>query len=65
MLWAVAAALVPAMQKGDNNARTLHIGINTAILGLFAWQIPTGLEITGKVIEKVAWVPVVVEAVAK
>jgi hypothetical protein len=65
VLWAVAAALVPAMQKGDNNARTLHIGINTAILGLFAWQIPTGLEITGKVIEKVAWVPAVVEAVAK
>lgn len=53
------------MQKGDNTARSMHIAINTVILGLFAWQIPTGLDITWNVLQKVAWVPVVVEAVAK
>ena len=52
-LWAVAAALVPEMQKGKEWARTAHIGVNAVTFGLFAYyQIPTGLEIAAKVIEK-------------
>ncbi len=38
-LWAAAAALVPAMQKGDQNARNAHIALNAANVALFAWQV--------------------------
>ena len=52
-LWAVAAALVPEMQKGKDWARSGHIGANALTFALFAYyQIPTGLAITQKVIEK-------------
>ena len=52
-MWAIAAALVPEMQKGKEWARTAHIGVNAVTFGLFAYyQIPTGLEIAAKVIEK-------------
>mmetsp|Transcript_10304 Transcript_10304/g.15479 ORF Transcript_10304/g.15479 Transcript_10304/m.15479 type:complete len:319 (+) Transcript_10304:2464-3420(+) len=44
-LWAMAASLVPAMQKGNETARTAHIVLNVLNLLLFAWQIPTGLDI--------------------
>ena len=56
--WAIAASLVPAMEKGDENARNAHIAINTFITGLFVWQVYTGAEITYKVLTKglcVAW----------
>ena len=49
VLWAAAAALVPQMQKGNETARSLHIAFNTINILLFAWQIPTGLEIVEKV----------------
>jgi hypothetical protein len=49
VLWAVAASLVPSMQKGNEAARTLHIGLNALNLALFAWQVGTGLEIAIKV----------------
>lgn len=39
VLWALAAALVPAMQKGNNTARTLHITFNTMNLLLFVSQV--------------------------
>ncbi|KAI8468074.1 MAG: hypothetical protein J3K34DRAFT_386507 [Monoraphidium minutum] len=55
VLWALAAALVPAMQKGDNNARNTHILLNTANVALFAWQLPTGLEIVQKVFQFTSW----------
>ncbi|TKW38311.1 hypothetical protein SEVIR_1G106700v4 [Setaria viridis] len=55
VLWAGAAALVPAMQKGDETARSLHIALNTINVLLFIWQIPTGLEIVGKVFEFTTW----------
>lgn len=55
VLWAVAAALVPAMQKGNETARSLHIALNTINVLLFIWQIPTGLEIVGKVFEFTNW----------
>ena len=47
--WALAAACVPEMEKGNEKARIAHISINTIITGLFVWQVFTGLEITGKV----------------
>lgn len=91
-LWAFAAALTPAMQKGDQNARNLHIAANCLNIGLFLWQVrtaacmcaeastrrqgakhrraagahthaaalacpqvPTGLEIVGKVFQFTQW----------
>lgn len=38
-LWALAASLVPAMQKGNDTARSAHIALNTLNLGLFIWQV--------------------------
>lgn len=54
-LWAGAAAMVPLMQKGDNNARSAHIAMNALNVALFAWQIPTGLEIVQKVFQFTHW----------
>jgi hypothetical protein len=39
VLWALAAALVPAMQKGNDNARNMHIALNALNFGLFVWQV--------------------------
>jgi len=55
VLWAVAAALVPAMQKGNDTARSLHIALNTVNLLLFAWQVNTGLQILFKVLKFTSW----------
>eukprot|EP00475_Leptophrys_vorax_P023932 TRINITY_DN32928_c0_g1_i1.p1 TRINITY_DN32928_c0_g1~~TRINITY_DN32928_c0_g1_i1.p1 ORF type:complete len:294 (-),score=31.62 TRINITY_DN32928_c0_g1_i1:238-1119(-) len=55
VLWAVAAAMVPAMQKGNVVARKAHVACNMLNLLLFAWQVPTGLEIVGKVFEFTSW----------
>lgn len=55
ILWAVAGAMVPQMQKGNDTARIAHIACNFLNLALFAWQVPTGLEIMFKVIEKAPW----------
>ena len=49
--WAIAASLVQQMQKGSDAARYGHIGINLAILGLFGWQVNTGLGIVEKVLQ--------------
>jgi len=50
VLWVLAAACVPFMEKGNETARTAHIGFNVTSVGLFLWQIPTGWEITQKVL---------------
>lgn len=50
VLWAIGAALVPAMEKGNTTARNAHIAAATLNCGLFVWQIPTGWEITQKVL---------------
>lgn len=50
VLWALAAALVPYMEKGNENARNAHIALNVVNLGLFTWQLPTGFEIFLKVV---------------
>lgn len=39
VLWALAAALVPAMQRGNEGARQAHIGLNVLNILLFAWQV--------------------------
>lgn len=54
-LWAAAAALVPAMQKGNDAARAGHIALNTVNVALFAWQVVTGFDIMVKVWEKTSW----------
>ena len=54
-LWAASAALVPAMQKGNEAARVAHIGLNTINVSLFAWQVVTGFDIMLKVWEKTSW----------
>lgn len=55
VLWAAAAALVPAMQKGNETARNLHIALNALNVALFLWQIPTGFDIFLKVLEFTKW----------
>lgn len=49
--WAMAASLVPLMSKGKEAARTAHIAFNVLALGLFTWQLPTGWDITLKVVK--------------
>ena len=51
----MAAGLVPQMEKGNQKARDLHIALNCVNLALFTWQIPTGLEIVGKVFQFTSW----------
>jgi len=51
VLWALAASLVPAMQKGNKTAKDLHIALNAGNVGLFSWQILTGIPIVQKVLE--------------
>lgn len=55
VIWAAASATVPFMQKGSETARNIHIAANVAGLGLFAWQIQSGIPILLKVIEKAPW----------
>eukprot|EP00581_Thalassiosira_minuscula_P008034 CAMPEP_0183702314 /NCGR_PEP_ID=MMETSP0737-20130205/461_1 /TAXON_ID=385413 /ORGANISM="Thalassiosira miniscula, Strain CCMP1093" /LENGTH=297 /DNA_ID=CAMNT_0025928905 /DNA_START=39 /DNA_END=932 /DNA_ORIENTATION=+ len=55
VLWALAAAMVPAMQKGNDAARGVHIGANVAGIGLFVWQITSGIPILLKVVEFTKW----------
>jgi Protein of unknown function (DUF4079) len=55
VVWALAAACVPAMQKGSDTARTVHIGANLAGIGLFGWQVVSGIPILQKVIENTRW----------
>lgn len=53
--WSIASACVPFMQKGNDGARNLHIGANIAGIGLFAWQVQSGIPILLKVWEKTQW----------
>jgi uncharacterized membrane protein len=51
-LIAIAAALVPLMQKGNELARITHITLNVVILGLFGWQAVTGMDIVQRILSK-------------
>ena len=55
VLWALAVATIPAMQKGSDTARTVHIGANVAGTSLFAWQVVSGIPILLKVWENTQW----------
>ena len=50
LLVLATAALGPALQKGQDWARGLHIGLNAALLGLFGWQAITGVAIVNKLL---------------
>lgn len=54
-LWALAAACVPGMQKGNGISRTVHIGANVSAIGLFGWQVVSGIPILLKVLEKTSF----------
>ncbi|WP_069791198.1 DUF4079 domain-containing protein [Cyanobacterium sp. IPPAS B-1200] len=47
-----SASLVPYMQKGNSVARLSHVGLNMTMLGIFAWQAFTGVQIVQKIIER-------------
>jgi hypothetical protein len=47
---AVSASLVPFMQKGNDIARSTHITLNIALVGLFGWQAVTGTQIVLKIL---------------
>jgi Protein of unknown function (DUF4079) len=49
-LIAFSAALSPYMQKGANWARMTHILLNFSLLGLFAWQAVTGVQIVQRIL---------------
>ena len=55
VLWALAAACVPSMQKGNDTARAIHIGANLGGIGLFLWQVVSGIPIMLKVVELTNW----------
>jgi hypothetical protein len=53
-LIATSAALSPYMQKGHDWARYSHIALNLVLVGLFAWQAVTGMQIVQNVINRMA-----------
>ena len=55
VLWSLAVGTIPAMQKGSDTARTIHIAANLTGLAFFAWQVSTGIPILLKVIELTSW----------
>jgi hypothetical protein len=44
------AALTPALQRGKDWARGLHVSLNGLILVLFGWQAITGIAIVNKLL---------------
>ena len=44
-IWAISYAITPMMAKGNVFYKNLHLLINVIGLGLFTWQVGTGLEI--------------------
>lgn len=53
-LIATSASLSPFMQKGQNWARYSHILLNMVLLGLFAWQAITGMQIVQRIVNSMA-----------
>lgn len=50
----ISASLVPYMQKGNEFARFTHVGLNMSMLGIFAWQAVTGMQIVQKILSKLS-----------
>jgi hypothetical protein len=55
-LIATSAALTPFMQKGNDWARYSHIFLNVVLVGLFAWQAVSGMQIVQRIVDKIAGV---------
>ncbi|MBD2186765.1 DUF4079 domain-containing protein [Pseudanabaena mucicola] len=53
-LAATSASLAPLMQQGKEWARVSHISINAIIIGIFSWQMLTGLNIVQRILEQMA-----------
>ncbi len=51
-LIAMSASLAPFLQKGQDWARYSHIALNVTLIGLFAWQAVTGLQIVQNILDK-------------
>ena len=52
-LIATSASLTPFMQKGNDWARYTHISLNVVLVGLFAWQAVTGMQIVQRIVERI------------
>ena len=50
-LIAIAAALAPLMQAGNELARKAHVGLNMTLVSLFLWQAVTGMQIVNKLLQ--------------
>ena len=50
-LIAIAASLVPYMQRGNETARLTHISLNVVLVGLFGWQAFSGMQIMQRILE--------------
>jgi hypothetical protein len=50
LLVLATASLGPALQKGQDWARGLHMGLNSLILLLFGWQAITGIAIVNRLL---------------
>ena len=51
VLWAVAASMVPLMQKGNDTARLAHISANVLNIALFAWQVGPNHRLTSLIMK--------------
>lgn len=54
-LWSLAVFMVPSMQKGNDLARSIHIGANIGGIGIFLWQLQSGIPILLKVWQLTSW----------
>lgn len=47
-----SSSLVPFMLRGNIAARNAHLALNVVVLGLFSWQLITGLQIVQKIVSR-------------
>lgn len=47
-----SSSLVPFMLRGNVAARNAHLALNVVVLGLFSWQLVTGLQIVQKIVSR-------------
>lgn len=48
----ISASLSPFMQRGNVLARNIHLTLGISILGLFGWQVITGMQVVQNIISK-------------
>lgn len=53
-LAALSAALAPLLQQGKDWARSIHIAVNTILVGVFVWQAVTGFEIVQRILAQMS-----------